>query len=90
MFYIITENGVYSGKTLNSANKKLNAKLDEVEMTSLGADKIIKLTDKDIDFVQDKKRLSLIPIANLYKTDNTVKYMVMLILFLNFILMVKK
>jgi len=90
LVYIITDNGVYSGKTINAANRKLNAKLDEVEMVSLGADKVIRLTDKDIDFVQDKKRISLIPIANLYKSDNSIKYMIMIVLFLNFIMMFKK
>jgi hypothetical protein len=90
MVYIITDDGVLTGKTINAANKKLNAKLEDVEMVSLGADKVVKLTDNDIDFVQDKKRLSLIPISNLYKTDNTVKYMTIGILILNFILLVKK
>lgn len=90
MYYIITDNGVFTGKSLQSANRKLNAKLEDVETVSLGADKVVKLTNKDIDFVQDKKRLSLIPITNLYKSDNSMKYMVMAILFLNFILLVKK
>lgn len=90
MYYIITDNGVYTGKSLSQANRKLNAKLEDTETLSLGADKVVKLTNKDIDFVQDKKRLSLIPITNLYKSDNSMKYMVMAILFLNFILLMKK
>lgn len=89
-YYIITENGVHTGKSLQQANRKINAKLDDAETISLGPDKVVKLTNKDIDFVQDKKRLSLIPITNLYKSDNSMKYMVMAILFLNFILLMKK
>ena len=90
MLYVLTPNGVVTGKTLGQVNKKLNAKLEESEFSQLGSDKIVRMETQDIDFVQDKKRLSIIPISNLYKSDGSMKYMLLGMLFLQFFLLVKK
>lgn len=89
MLYVITPSGVTSGKTLNQINKKLKAKFDENEFTQLGADKITKINTDDVEFVQDKKRLSMIPMSSLYKADNS-KYYLIGILILQMILLLKK
>ena len=91
LYYAITENGVKDGKTLKLLNKKLGSQIEYAQMKSCGPDFIVKLTNDDIDFVQqDKKRIAQIPISNLYKSDNTIKYIVIFMLFLQFILLVKK
>lgn len=90
MYFVIKPSGVIYGRTLGSINKRLAAKIDEVEMESVGADKIIKLNNSDIDFVQDKKRISLIPMSNLYKQDNMTKYLIIAIFVLQFFLLMKK
>lgn len=80
MYYVITENEVVDGKDLNQINKKLYAMLEETDFRSLGEDKIITLTTADLNFVQDKKRMSMIPMERLYKKDTTGKLMLYFIL----------
>jgi len=84
MYCVITEDGVETARTLKGINNRLKAKLDKVEFKRLGGDYIVTLTNRDLEFVQDKKRMSMIPIDKLYKTDNS-KMMLMFILVLSFI-----
>lgn len=73
MIYVITERGVVAAEKLSQINKELDSKIDKDELTFLGADAVVKLTDKDIDFIQDKKKMSNILFGNFFKKDNTVK-----------------
>lgn len=89
MYYVITQEGVSKG-SLSSINKKLNTKLETQDFKFLGSDKIVTLSADNLEFLQDKKQLSKIPIQNLFKVDNTVKYITIFMVFLQFILMLKK
>ncbi|PNT90891.1 hypothetical protein [Clostridium thermosuccinogenes] len=89
-FYAITKNGVVSGKSLKQLNEKLNAALEISELKPCGSDLVVKLTEEDLDFIQDKKKMAAIPVSNLYKSDNTTKYIMIGMLFLQFILLIKK
>lgn len=80
MYYVITENEVVDGKDLEHVNKKLFAKLEETDFRRLGEDKIITLTAADLNFIQDKKRMSMIPMERLYKKDTTGKLILYFIL----------
>lgn len=73
MIYVITDRGVVAAEKLAQVNHELDAKIDKDELTFLGADAVVKLTDRDIDFVQDKKKMSSILFGNFFKKDNSVK-----------------
>ena len=81
-YYAMTDEGVKSARTRNRLNKQLDGLLDENELYTLGPDKIVKLTAKDLEFIQDKRRMSRIPISNLYKKSNMVTNIVYLIIIL--------
>ncbi|NMB98226.1 MAG: hypothetical protein GYA02_16735 [Clostridiaceae bacterium] len=89
MYIVITPNGVYRNKSLKKINKLLKSNVEELEMKQVGKDKVINLTEIDIDFVQDKARMAAIPIKRLYKSDNSQKYIMYAILLIQFILLVK-
>lgn len=86
MYYAITSNGVITTKDLKSLNKQLNSKIEDIETYAAGSDKVVKLSDNDIEFVQDKKRLSLIPITKLYKEDKIITYVYIMIAMLAIII----
>jgi hypothetical protein len=89
-YSVITDNGLVQSNTLLGINQKLKAKLEDKEFKQLGNDKIVKITDRDLEFIQDKKRLSMIPIRNLYKKNNTTMLLLVVVLVLQFILLIKK
>lgn len=88
-YYVLTEMGVKSAPSLKVLNKKYRMKLEDAEMISCGADRVIKLTADDLEFVQDKRRLEQIPIGNLYKSDSMQKYMMLFMIVLQFIIFVR-
>jgi len=90
MYYAETDNGIISGKTLKEINSKLKAQLDENEMRQLGPDRVIKITEQDLEFIQDKKRMSRIPIEKLFRKNNTLTLFIIIIMALQFIVLVKK
>lgn len=53
MYIAITENHVYTGKTLSLLNRSMNGQMDEDEFKQIGADSVAILTASDLDFVQD-------------------------------------
>jgi hypothetical protein len=89
MYYAITNYGVRTGKTLPELNKKLNGKLEDSEFTFIGSDAVVKLNSTDIDFIQDKKRMSQIMFSNFFKKDNSVKMFAILTLIFEFVILVK-
>jgi len=78
MFYVITNYGVKTGKTLNEVNNKLGTKIEESELTYLGSDAVTNVSPADIDFLQDKRRMSQIMFSNFFKKDSSVKFLVIM------------
>ncbi|NLK71842.1 MAG: hypothetical protein GX285_02330 [Clostridiales bacterium] len=89
MFYAITKNELYTGKTLKDINKKLNAILDVNEFRRLGNNYIINLTDDDINFIQDTKKMSKIMVQNLFKKSDSTSWLIYIIIGLQLILLLK-
>lgn len=88
MFYAITEQGVKKAYTRKQLNKKLKGILETAEFKFLGRDAVTILNEKDLEFVQDKRRISQIPIQQLYKKDMT-KVLIFIVMLLQFILLIK-
>lgn len=90
MYYFITKQGVIAGRTKKECemNAKIKGKVDYDEMLSLGPDYVVKLTDADIDFIQDKRKLSQIMFSNFFKKDNSAKVLCFFNLFLTFLLFI--
>lgn len=90
MYYVIMKQGVITGKTKKEveAHPKIKGKIDFNELVSVGPDYVIKLTDEDIDFIQDKKKLSQIMFSNFFKKDNSGKVFGLLNVFLTFLLFI--
>ena len=90
MYYVITDRGVFKGKTRKELSLQIKGKFDETEFKPLGPDKVVKVTDADIDFIQDKRVLSQIMFSNFFKKDNSVKVMVFFVLFFEFVILFMK
>ena len=78
MYYAVCDSGVYVSDNLKKLNNVLQAQLDEDEFTVLGADKILKITSADMDFIQDKRKMSRIFFGNFFKEDKSIKIFAML------------
>ena len=87
MYYLITKQGVISAKSKKELelNGKIKGKIDFDEMTALGADFVVKMTDADIDFVQDKRKLSQIMFSSFFRKDNSAKVLSFVNMFLIFL-----
>lgn len=90
MVYVITDQGVISGRSIKEVNTKLQAKMEKEEFISLGPDLVSRLTTKDIEFVQDKHRVSAIMFGNFFRKDNSVKVITLVTLVLVFLILVMK
>lgn len=80
MYYAITKFGVATGKTLGEVRSNqfirgnfAKGAIDRDEFRVVGADYVINLTDTDLDFIQDKHKLSQIMFSNFFKQDNSAK-----------------
>lgn len=89
MFYVITTHAIYKGKTVKDVNNQIKGTLDMDEFKQVGPDMIINLTEKDLDFVQDKRKLSTIMFGNFFKKDNTPKILTIINLIFTFLIMVR-
>ncbi len=74
MYYVLTKNRIYKGKSTNDINHQLGGMLDEDEFKQIGPDMIVNLSESDIDFVQDKKKLSSIMFGNFLRKTRHLKY----------------
>lgn len=90
MYCVITDNGPVTGRSLKEVNRKLNSLIEENEFRQLGSDRIIILTEQNLEFVQDKKRMSRIPIEKLFRKNSTITLMLGIIMLIEFILLIKK
>lgn len=89
MYIILTaDNNVYMNKTLKGLERSMKAKLDKNDFKSFGQHYVLSMTTKDVEFVQDAKRLSAIPIQNLYKKDK-LSLMMLGIFIIQFIILVR-
>ena len=87
MIYLITDSGVKVGRTVCDINKKYNIMVEQAELYPYGPDMVAKLTRADIDFVQDKRRMSAIMFGNFFKTDNSGKLLTIVNLILTCVLL---
>lgn len=88
MYYVIKNSGVVSAPTLKAINVRLNAKFTEDEFAVIGKDFVVKCTDTDIDFVQDKHKMENILFSGFFKKDNSLKFICLFNLIFTFILMI--
>mgnify|MGYP000999941224 CR=1 FL=1 len=88
MFIAITEHQIFKEKTLAALNKKINGHLEMQDVRPIGNDYIITLSNADLSFLQDKKRLAQIPINNLYNVKNN-DWLIYAIIVLQFITLIK-
>ena len=88
MYYVITKNGVISSPTLEKINIRMDAKFEDVEFKALGADRVVNMSDEDIEFVQDKKRMSAIAFQNFFRKDTSPTFHFIIQILLLFIIMV--
>lgn len=90
MIYVVTSTGVYSSDKLDKLNNKLNIQIDRDELHYFGADQVVNLTNQDIDFVQDKRKLSKIMFGNFFVKDNSAKVFGILNAVLIFLVLILK
>ncbi len=89
MYYAITETKVYSAKTLALLNRSMNGLMDEDEFKQIGGDCIALLSPSDLDFVQDKRKLSTIMFGNFFKKDTLPRNLMILNIILTFIMFIR-
>jgi len=87
MFICITDKEVYMSHSYKALNKKMNALIPIDDFKKIGTNYISILSSEDLSFVRDLKKMSAIPISNLYKKDTTTFYIIVCILVLNIIQM---
>lgn len=89
MYYAITETKVYSAKTLVLLNRSMNGLMDEDEFKQIGGDRVALLSPSDLDFVQDKRKLSTIMFGNFFKKDTLPRNLMILNIILTFIMFIR-
>ena len=89
MYYAITETKVYSAKTLALLNRSMNGLIDEDEFKQIGGDRVALLSPSDLDFVQDKRKLSTIMFGNFFKKDTLPRNLMILNIILTFIMFIR-
>lgn len=89
-YYIINNSGVHSAVTRKALDHKLNISTNEAEYKYFGNDRVLLATQEDMTFLQDKKRLSMIPMERLYRKDNTTKLILIVTAVLSFLNLVQK
>lgn len=89
MYYAITETKVYSAKTLALLNRSMNGLMDEDEFKQIGGDSVAILSPSDLDFVQDKRKLSTIMFGNFFKKDTLPRNLMILNIILTFIMFIR-
>lgn len=88
MIYVVTDSGVITGKNLNEINRILKSEIDLDELKVVGSDRFINMTNNDIDFVRDKRKMSRIFFGNFFRSDTKpIKIMVIAILAISIITM---
>lgn len=73
MIYQITDSGVRSARTFKEFNNKYHVLLEEAECKPCGGDFVVYCNNQDLDFLQDKARVSNIMFGNFFRKDNSAK-----------------
>jgi|GEM_PF-4329123 len=89
-YYLINSSGVHSARTRNGLDSKLSISTEDIDYKCFGSDKVFFATSEDMSFLQDKKRLSMIPMERLYKKDTTTRLILIITAVLSFINMIQK
>ena len=89
MYYAITETKVYTAKSLSLLNRSMNGLMDEDEFKQIGGDRVALLSPSDLDFVQDKRKLSTIMFGNFFKKDTLPRNLMILNIILTFIMFIR-
>lgn len=89
MYYAITETKVYTAKSLSLLNRSMNGLMDDDEFKQIGGDRVALLTSSDLDFVQDKRKLSTIMFGNFFKKDTLPRNLMILNTILTFIMFIR-
>ncbi|MCR5189772.1 MAG: hypothetical protein K6C97_12630 [Treponema sp.] len=87
---MITNTGVIQSDKLDKINKHLDASIEADELKFFGSDQVINMTNSDIDFVQDKKKLSKIMFGNFFVKDKTPTLFGMIEIVMLFLILVLK
>lgn len=94
MYYAITKFGVATGKTIGEIRSNTFVRgnyakglLDREEFHVVGSDYVVNLTDSDLEFIQDKHKLSQIMFSNFFKTDNSAKVFAIINIFLTVLIL---
>lgn len=89
MYIVITDSKIYKGKTLSLLNKEIGGQMDDDEFKSIGGDMVSILTTSDLDFVQDKRKLSSIMFGNFFKKDLLPRNLMIANLIFTFIILTR-
>jgi hypothetical protein len=81
-YVVITKNKLHVAKSLKEINKQAKGMIEDEEFKAIGEDFIINLSDDDINFVQDKKRMSNIPWQSMISKDKTLNYLLYVVIVL--------
>lgn len=73
MIYQITDAGVRTGRNFKEFNNKYHILLEESECVPCGPDLVVYCQAADLEFLQDKARVSNIMFGNFFKKDNSAK-----------------
>lgn len=84
-FIAITEHEVYIGKTEEDVNRQAGGLIDMPEYKRIGDTFVSILNPSDLEFVQDKRRMSNIPFRKLGKADQTQQFLIIAVLILQFL-----
>ena len=78
MVYLITDSGVKSAPDFKKLNNKYHVLVEPGECKCVGPDYVVCMSNKDLEFVQDKARVSNIMFGNFFRKDNSVKVFVII------------
>lgn len=76
MYVVLTDSKMYVAPTLPLLNKQMDALMTEDEFLCYGRHYYARLSGDDMQFVQDKRKLSAIPMAGLFKADPLKYYVI--------------
>lgn len=90
MYYIITDSGVLTARNMKEMNNKNHILAEAAEYHPLGPDMVCIVTQQDLDFLQDKARVSNIMFGNFFRKDNSVKIFLLINLILTALILFTK
>jgi hypothetical protein len=90
MIYQITDSGVRTGKNFKDFNNKYHVLLEPSECCPCGGDFVVYCTNQDLDFLQDKARVSNIMFGNFFRKDNSAKVFAVINIILTFLVLIIK